>query len=611
MQLYLINPSNPLVSMVNVKESRWNRYRVWKPLSLMAVAGLTPPEWEVSIVDENVTAPDYAAMPRPDLVGITAFTSQANRAYEVAAHFRRLGVPVVMGGIHATMCLDEVMERADVVVTGEAESVWPQVLDDVRHGNLKRRYDGGRAELNDVPPARHDLLPTGYAFGAVQTTRGCPLNCSFCSVTAFNGAHYRQRPIADVVREFRLIREKRVLVVDDNLVGTRPKHIARAKDLFRAMAQANLRKEWVAQATINFADDEELLTLAAEAGCRGVFIGFESPTPEGLRELGKKFNLLKGRDFRASVRRIQQHNILVVGSFIIGLDIDEPGIGRRIAGTASRYGVDNLNVLFLTPLPGTRLWDQMKAENRISLDEFPEDWKYYTLTFPVARYQHLSVHDAIEEMLACDRDFYSLPRALRRVWGNLRGRRQPLISLVGNLSYRRNLRLNYKLYADFERERGNGREGIVTTIGSARTHKQILENPDLISKRVLEKGLDANTAFEILSIDIADIDVGDNIGAKLQADQAEADMHVAQAKAEERRAMAMAQEQEMFARVQENRAKVVLAEAEVPKAMAQAFREGNLGIVDYYEAKHVAADADARNTTVGKDQQSPDTADPS
>ena len=121
-------------------------------------------------------------------------------------------------------------------------------------------------------------------------------------------------------------------------------------------------------------------------------------------------------------------------------------------------------------------------------------------------------------------------------------------------------------------------EGIVTTIGSAKTHKQILENPDLISKRVLEKGLDANTAFEILSIDVADIDVGDNIGAKLQADQAEADMHVAQAKAEERRAMAMAQEQEMVARVRENRARVVLAEAEVPKAMAQAFREGNLSI---------------------------------
>jgi radical SAM superfamily enzyme YgiQ (UPF0313 family) len=327
----------------------------------MVLAGLTPREWAISIVDENLGAPDYPAMPRPDLVGITAFTSQANRAYEVASYFRHLGVPVIMGGIHATMCLDEVMEHVDSVVTGEAEGVWPQVLEDAVHGSLKRRYDGGLAEISSVPSARHDLLAAGYAFGAIQTTRGCPLNCTFCSVTAFNGARYRQRPISDVVREFQSIREKYVLVVDDNLIGTRHEHIVRAKDLFRAMAQANLRKEWVAQATINFADDEELLALAAKAGCSGIFIGFETPALEGLLELGKKFNLLKGRDIRASVRRIQRHHILVAGSFIMGLDIDEPGIGKRIADVASQYGVDSLNVLFLTPLPGTRLWDQMES----------------------------------------------------------------------------------------------------------------------------------------------------------------------------------------------------------------------------------------------------------
>ena len=455
MRLYLINPSNPLVSMVRVKDNRWNRYRVWKPLGLMVLAGLTPPEWEISIIDENLGVPDYGVMPRPDLVGITAFTSQANRAYEVAAIFRRLGVPVVMGGIHATMCREEVMARADVVVTGEAEGVWAQVLEDARQGRLARRYDGGLAEIQDVQPARHDLLAGGYALGAIQTTRGCPLNCGFCSVTAFNGARYRQRPIADVVREFQLIRESRVLVVDDNLIGTRAEHIARAKDLFRAMAQASPGKEWIAQVTINFADDEELMALAAKAGCRGVFIGFESPTPEGLRELGKKFNLLKNRDFRASVRRIQRHKILVVGSFIIGLDVDEPGIGRRISEAASYYGVDNLNVLFLTPLPGTRLWDQMEAEDRIVLDTFPEDWKYYTLTFPVARHRQLSLNDINAEMLVCNRDFYALPRILRRVCGSVWKRRQPLISLVGNISFRANLQLHREACAAFERRCGN------------------------------------------------------------------------------------------------------------------------------------------------------------
>jgi len=451
MRLYLINPSNPLVGIVKANKSRWTRYRVWKPLSLMVLAGLTGPEWEITIVDENLGVPDYRAMPRPDLVGITAFTSQVNRAYEVASHFRNLGVPVVMGGIHATMCVDEVIERVDSVVTREAENVWAQVLEDARHHRLKSRYDGGLAEINDVLPARHDLLAGGYAFGAIQTTRGCPLNCSFCSVTAFNGAKYRHRPIADVVREFQSIREKRVLVVDDNLIGTRTEHIARAKDLFRALAKAKLRKKWIGQATINFADDEELLALAAKAGCRGVYIGFESPSPEGLLELSKKFNLLKGRDFRVSVQRIRRHNILVAGSFIMGLDVDEVGIGKRIAEAAGQYGVDNLNALFLTPLPGTRLWDEMKSQGRIALDTFPEDWKYYTLTFPVARYKHLSMDGIIKEMVSCDRDFYSMPRILRRVWCNLWQCREPLITLVGNFSYRSNIRLGDEAYSEFRR----------------------------------------------------------------------------------------------------------------------------------------------------------------
>jgi radical SAM superfamily enzyme YgiQ (UPF0313 family) len=349
------------------------------------------------------------------------------------------------------MCLDEAMQHADAVVTGEAESVWAQVLEDTRQGRLKRRYDGGLAEIDNVPPARHDLLHAGYAFGAIQTTRGCPLNCSFCSVTAFNGARYRQRPIPDVVREFKAIREKYVLVVDDNLIGTRPEHIARAKDLFRAIREANLQKEWIAQATINFADDEELVRLAAQSGCRGVFIGFESPSPEGLREVGKKFNILKDRDFRACVRRIQRHGILVVGSFIIGLDVDRPGIGRHIATVAGQYGVDNLNLLFLTPLPGTRQWDRMKSADRIVLNTFPDDWKYYTLTFPVAQYKHLSLDEILEEAASCARRYYSMPRILGRVWSSLWGRRQPLISLVGNLSYRKNIQLSRKTYVSFIR----------------------------------------------------------------------------------------------------------------------------------------------------------------
>lgn len=442
MRLYLINPRNPLVCLTRVKESRWNRYRVWKPLGLATLAALTPPEWDITIIDENVRVPDYAKLPRPDLVGVTAFTSQANRAYEVAADFRSRDVPVVMGGIHATMRTQEATERVDSVVTGEAEHVWSRVLADAQRSALQRQYEGSHADMNRIPPARNDLLAGDYAFGAIQTTRGCPLNCSFCSVTAFNGFRYRQRPIDEVVREFGGIPENLVLVVDDNLIGTSHRHVARAKDLFNAMIRARLRKRWIAQVTINMADDEELLTLAAKAGCVGVFIGFESPTAEGLKEVGKKFNMTNGRDFAASVRRIQRHKILVAGSFIMGLDTDEPGIGRRIAGAAMGYGVDTLNTLFLTPLPGTRLWDEMESQRRLVANSFPEDWKYYTLTFPVGRYQHLSCLEIVKEMEVCDRTFYSVGRILRRAWRCVRHWRSPLIALVANLSYRSNLNLS-------------------------------------------------------------------------------------------------------------------------------------------------------------------------
>jgi radical SAM superfamily enzyme YgiQ (UPF0313 family) len=244
MRLLLINPCNPLVNITN-KKNYWNKYRVWKPLGLLVLAGLTPPEWDITVVDENVSLPDYSHMPRPDLVGVTAFTSQAPRAYEVAAVFRGRGVPVVMGGIHATMRREEAARRVDVVVTGEAESVWTQVLKDAGRGALRPFYAGGQEEMEKTQLARHDLLPTGYQFGAIQTTRGCPLNCSFCSVSAFNGRKYRRRSVEDVVAEFKLIGEKHVLVVDDNLIGTRRDHIARAKDLFRAMIEADLGKEWI------------------------------------------------------------------------------------------------------------------------------------------------------------------------------------------------------------------------------------------------------------------------------------------------------------------------------------------------------------------------------
>ena len=450
MQLYLINPTNPLVNLANVQESWWNRYRVWKPLGLLVLAGLTGPEWEVTVFDENVHRQDYSLLPKPDLVGITAFTSQAPRAYELADEFHARGIQVVMGGIHATMCREEALSHVDCVVTGEAEGVWPIVLEDAQHGELQRTYHGEYIDLATMPQARHDLLSEGYAFGSVQTTRGCPLDCNFCSVSAFNGKRYRQRPIADVIQEMKSIREKRVLVVDDNLIGTSKVHIARAKKLFRAIIDADLKKEWVCQVTINIADDEELLALAVKAGCTGAFIGFESTTADGLAEVGMKFNNRKNRDFAASVQRIHDHGILTVGSFIMGLDADKPGIGLQIDSTARQYGLDIINVLFLTPLPGTRLWDQMVEQDRIEANDFPTDWRLYTLGFPTARYKNFTAAALAEEMVVCDGRFFSRGRILRRLWGSFLGRRHPLMAIASNLSYRNNSQLARRVFEQMD-----------------------------------------------------------------------------------------------------------------------------------------------------------------
>lgn len=376
MRVFLINPGNPVVSLT--KLGRWNKlnkYRAWKPLGLLVLAALTPSEWELEVFDENLGPVDYERFPRPDLVGITAFTSQATRAYQLAAQFRARGAQVVMGGIHASMCRDEAGRHVDAVVVGEAELEWPKVLEDVKSGSLQRVYEGGLVPGERIPVPRYDMLAGQYYLGSIQTTRGCPLRCNFCSVTAFSGGRFRHRPIENVIKDLRQIKEKIILFVDDNLIGTRRDHIAHAKELFRTMIREGLTKPWACQATINFADDDELLDLAQRAGCVGVFTGFESPTAEGLAALHKQFNIRGGRDFQASVQRIQQYGILVVGSFILGIDCDQKGIGEVVARACENYGIDMADVVILTPLPGTELYREMKQQKRILATNYPADWQ--------------------------------------------------------------------------------------------------------------------------------------------------------------------------------------------------------------------------------------------
>jgi radical SAM superfamily enzyme YgiQ (UPF0313 family) len=453
MRVYLINPDNPVVGLTVLgKWNKLNKYRVWKPLGLLTLAKLTPPGWDVSVIDENLRPPEYDQLPRPDLVGVTAFTSQATRAYKIASFYRRQGIPVVMGGIHASMCLSEALDHVDAVVTGEAESQWGTVLEDVETGNLQRVYEGGLVSDQCISAARHDLLAGEYYFGAIQTTRGCPLCCDFCSVTVFNGGKFRHRPNKSVIDELRGIKEKLIVFVDDNLIGTRRDHIAYSKELFRTMIREGLTTPWVCQATINFADDDELLRLARNAGCIGVFIGFESATTQGLIAVHKKFNLKKGRDLPASVRRIQKRGINVVGSFIIGIDTDEPGIGEITARAAQEYNVDAANIMMLTPLPGTALYKRLEQEERIVANRYPEDWQYYTLCYPVAKYKNFTWSELVQEANRFSDLFSSYPkilyRILRMVFRPWKDPRAVTVGAVANLSYRYNHLRNRRINAN-------------------------------------------------------------------------------------------------------------------------------------------------------------------
>ncbi|MBN1412487.1 MAG: B12-binding domain-containing radical SAM protein [Spirochaetales bacterium] len=453
MLIYLINPRNTMTSLVNTKEGFANSIRIWKPLGLLVLAGLTPDEWEIKIIDENLGTPDYDQIKKPDIVGITAFTSQAPRAYKIASIYRRMGIKVVMGGIHASMKPEEALNWVDSVVVGEAEIVWKDVLEDFIHHRLKSAYSGEMVPLEKIPDIPHHLLSKGYLFGSIQTTRGCPLNCSFCSVSAFNGNKYRHRPINSVVRELGSIKEKFVLIVDDNLIGTSKKHYARTKHLLQAIIDSKIKKKFLAQVTLNMADDEELLDLAAKAGLFGIFIGFESPHTEGLLEVKKKFNIRQKQVIQKAIRKIQKKGILVLGSFIMGLDSDKKGIGTAIANAGIEYGIDALNLMFLTPLPGTKLWEKFESENRIVPKNMPEDWKYFTLALPVANYMHLSWDDLFMEMKQCFRSFYSFPKIFRRFLRTLVINRNPFLSfiiLLSNFNYKRSLVLDMRLFKSLE-----------------------------------------------------------------------------------------------------------------------------------------------------------------
>lgn len=371
-KLVLVNPVNPNRLGLSINLS--GRF---PPLGLGIVAALTPANWDVELIDENFVP---FAFRDADLVGLTSFTASITRAYEIADIYRKKGISTVIGGIHASMLPDEASKYVDTVVIGEVESVWRKLLEDFERGKLKKKYRGHVTAEMALPGARHDLFHPDYVFGSVQTARGCPMDCEFCSVSAFNGRCYRQRDVESVLDELETVRTQLVYFVDDNLYGYGKTASERAIRLFKGIIERGIKKDWFTQASINFAEDDEVLEYAARSGCRMVLLGLEAENPDALKDAGKRLNLKMLDEYEDVFRRIRSHGIAVLGSFIFGMDSDTPEALKRRIEFILNSDVDAVQMSLMTPLPGTRLYARLRDEGRLLYTNFPADWVRYDMT---------------------------------------------------------------------------------------------------------------------------------------------------------------------------------------------------------------------------------------
>lgn len=431
-KLVLVNPVNPVRTGLTLNKS--SRF---PPIGLGIVASLTPERWDVELVDENWEAFQYR---QADLVGITAFTASANRAYQIAAIYREKNIPVVMGGIHASMCTEEALKYVDAVVVGEAETVWPQVIADAEAGHLQHVYRGEWGDLSGSPSPRRDLFHPDYVFASVQTSRGCPMDCEFCSVTSFNGKRYRRRPADDVLDELETIPQRMIFFVDDNIIGYGQKSREQALALFKGMVERKLNKQWFSQASLNFADDEDVLYWAARSGCKMIFLGLEAEESDALEEVNKQMNLKMGvAAYDEAFRRIHKAGIAVLGAFIFGMDADTPDKLLRRADYIMRSGVDVMQMTYLTPLPGTRLFAEYHRNNRLLYTDFPADWDRYDMGEVIYTPDKMSPEELIQSKVACDGKLYAVSTLMRKAWRTLLETRDPMAMMFAwqsNLNYR-------------------------------------------------------------------------------------------------------------------------------------------------------------------------------
>ncbi len=431
-KLLLINPVNPRRIGLTINPS--SRFQ---PLGLGIVAALTPDNWEVEIIDENFVPFEFR---EADLVALTAFTAAVNRAYEIAAVYKQKGVPTVLGGIHASMLPEEACQYVDTVVTGEVESVWGKIIVDFEIGKLQKMYRGEWLDLNRMPKPRRELFHPGYMFGSIQTSRGCPMDCEFCSVTAFNGRRYRQRPVENVLDELKTIPQKMVFFVDDNIIGYDKKSAERAVALFKGIIKCGIKKDWFCQASMNFADNEDVLAYAAKSGCRMVFLGVEAEDIDALGEVNKKLNLrMVGDTYEKVFRRINKHGIAVLGAFIFGMDSDTPETLRSRTNYILKSGVDVMQTTYLTPLPGTRLFDKLRDEERLLYTNFPFDWEHYDMTEVTHRPLSMESQELAYAMSENTQRLYnrrSLWRKFAKTWFATQSFTTAMWAYSSNINYR-------------------------------------------------------------------------------------------------------------------------------------------------------------------------------
>lgn len=390
-------------------------------LSLPAIASFFPEEHEVKILDENVEDINFDEV--FDAVGISILTPTAKRGYQIADTFRSRGSKVILGGIHASIKPEEAREHADSVAVGECESYIDSLIRDIEENSLKPLYKTDKfCSLDSLPVPRKSLLSSKYFFkGTLQTTRGCPFDCEFCSVTPFFGRTYRKKGIEYVLKELENEKSKFIFFVDDNITGDREY----ARNLFKALKPLGIK--WLSQSSIKIADDDDLLDTARQSGCIGLFIGFESLNEDNLRLMGKQFN--KIAMYEEKIKKIQDKGIGIQGSFIFGYDNDTEKSFDQVYEFVNRTRMDALLFSILTPFPGTRVHDRLQEENRI----ISCDWDEYDMNTVVFKPKCLSPERLQELFNHINSSIYSFSSLFRRLF---KANRSLQIFLPQNLGFR-------------------------------------------------------------------------------------------------------------------------------------------------------------------------------